>query len=113
MNTRIRNDEKTSEIERAAQKIKRHRKTPVQTPKSGEGLPINQIVKDVKVVDPAKGARPAALQETIKDDLAVKTGVESRAELLFQDKQITSYTISSFSPELHCEVGKHFDYIWF
>jgi 2-keto-3-deoxy-L-rhamnonate aldolase RhmA len=34
-------------------------------------------------------------------------------ELLFQDKQITSYTISSFDPDLYCEVGKHFDYIWF
>ena len=34
-------------------------------------------------------------------------------ELLFQDKQITSYTISTYNPELYCEVGKHFDYIWF
>ena len=34
-------------------------------------------------------------------------------ELLIQDKQITSYTIASFNPELYCEVGKHFDYIWF
>jgi 2-keto-3-deoxy-L-rhamnonate aldolase RhmA len=34
-------------------------------------------------------------------------------ELLFQDKQITSYTISSYNPELYCEVGKHFDFIWF
>src|SRR5436190_12310278 len=34
-------------------------------------------------------------------------------ELLFQDKQITSYTISSYNPDLYCEVGKHFDYIWF
>ena len=34
-------------------------------------------------------------------------------ERLLQDKQITSYTISSFDPELYCEVGKHFDYIWF
>ena len=34
-------------------------------------------------------------------------------ELLFQDKQVTSYTISRFDPELYCEVGKHFDYIWF
>ncbi|MEO8483269.1 MAG: aldolase/citrate lyase family protein [Acidobacteriota bacterium] len=34
-------------------------------------------------------------------------------ELLFQDKQITSYTISSYNPELYCEVGKHYDYIWF
>lgn len=34
-------------------------------------------------------------------------------ELLLQDKQITSYTISSFDTDLYCEVGKHFDYIWF
>jgi 2-keto-3-deoxy-L-rhamnonate aldolase RhmA len=34
-------------------------------------------------------------------------------ELLLQDKQITSYTISTYNPELYCEVGKHYDYIWF
>src|SRR5687767_4453377 len=34
-------------------------------------------------------------------------------ELLFQDKQITSYTMSSYNPELYCELRKHFDYVWF
>ena len=34
-------------------------------------------------------------------------------ELLFQDKQITSYTISTFNADLYCEVAKHYDYIWF
>ena len=34
-------------------------------------------------------------------------------ELLLQDKQITSYTISSYNPDLYCEVRKHFDFIWF
>jgi 2-keto-3-deoxy-L-rhamnonate aldolase RhmA len=34
-------------------------------------------------------------------------------ELLFQDKQITSYTVSKYDPELYCEVGKHFDFVWF
>ena len=34
-------------------------------------------------------------------------------ELLFQDKQITSYTISTYDPEFYCEVAKHFDYVWF
>src|SRR5687768_6898171 len=34
-------------------------------------------------------------------------------ELLFQDKQITSYTLSSYNPELYCELRKHFDYVWF
>src|SRR5687767_7146729 len=32
-------------------------------------------------------------------------------ELLFQDKQITSYTISTYNPEFYCEVAKHYDYI--
>ncbi len=34
-------------------------------------------------------------------------------ELLFQDQQVTSFTISTFNPELYCEVGRHFDYVWF
>ncbi|HET9387614.1 MAG TPA: aldolase/citrate lyase family protein [Gemmatimonadales bacterium] len=34
-------------------------------------------------------------------------------ELLFQDKQVTSYTISSFNPDLYCEVRTHFDFVWF
>ena len=34
-------------------------------------------------------------------------------ELLLQDKQITSYTIATYNPDLYCEVGKHFDYVWF
>ena len=33
-------------------------------------------------------------------------------EALLNDRQITSYTISSFDADLYCEVGKHFDYIW-
>jgi 2-keto-3-deoxy-L-rhamnonate aldolase RhmA len=34
-------------------------------------------------------------------------------ELLLQDQQITSYTIATYNTELYCEVGKHYDYIWF
>jgi len=34
-------------------------------------------------------------------------------ELLFQDRQVTSFTISTFNPDLYCEVGRHFDYVWF
>ena len=34
-------------------------------------------------------------------------------ELLFQDKQITSYTISTYNTDFYCEVAKHFDYVWF
>jgi 2-keto-3-deoxy-L-rhamnonate aldolase RhmA len=34
-------------------------------------------------------------------------------ELLFNDKQVTSYTISTFDPEFYCEVRKHYAYVWF
>src|SRR5262245_31456171 len=34
-------------------------------------------------------------------------------ERLLRDKQITSYTISGYDPDLYCEAAKHFDYIWF
>ncbi|MGH9242523.1 MAG: HpcH/HpaI aldolase family protein, partial [Vicinamibacterales bacterium] len=34
-------------------------------------------------------------------------------ELLFQDQQITSYTIQTYDPDAYCEIAKHFDYIWF
>lgn len=34
-------------------------------------------------------------------------------ELLFSGKQVTSYTIGSFDPDLYCEVRKHYGYVWF
>src|SRR5262245_8075244 len=34
-------------------------------------------------------------------------------EMLFSDKQVTSYTISSFDPEFYCEVRKHYGFVWF
>ncbi len=50
---------------------------------------INRIINDVSVLDPAKGAHKAALQEVIKDEIGVKTGIKSRSELLFQDETLT------------------------
>ena len=60
---------------------------------------VNQIVNDVKLIDPAKGARPAAVKDIISDDLAVRTGIQSRTELLFQDDTLTrlgAETVFSF-----------------
>src|SRR5262245_54046656 len=34
-------------------------------------------------------------------------------ELLFSGKQVTSYTVSTFDPELYCEVRKHYGFVWF
>ena len=58
---------------------------------------INKIVNDVRVVDPHRGgARPASVRDVIKDDLAVRTGVQSRAELLFQDQTLTRLGADAF-----------------
>jgi outer membrane biosynthesis protein TonB len=50
---------------------------------------INKIINEVHVVDPATGSKPAELQQVIKNDLGVKTGIKSRSELLFQDDTLT------------------------
>ncbi|MDP9005035.1 MAG: FecR family protein, partial [Verrucomicrobiota bacterium] len=50
---------------------------------------VTKIINSVQVVDPVKGAHSASLQETIKDEIELKTGVKSRSELLFQDNTLT------------------------
>ncbi len=49
---------------------------------------ITRIINDVRVVESTK-THFAALQEIIRDNLAVRTGVKSRSELLFQDDTLT------------------------
>jgi hypothetical protein len=50
---------------------------------------VTKIINKVQVVDPVNGAHSAALQETIKDEIELKTGLKSRSELLFQDNTLT------------------------
>ena len=50
---------------------------------------VTKIISDVRVIDPAKGTHAAAINETIKDEIGLKTGVKSRSELLFQDNTLT------------------------
>ena len=61
-----------------------------------EQATITRIINDVRVVDPRKGSHEAAVQEIIKDDLAVKTGIRSRAELLFQDNTLSRLGAETF-----------------
>lgn len=61
---------------------------------------ITAVVNDVKVVDPRKGERTAGVEDVIAGDLSVRTGIKSRAELLFQDKTLTrlgATTLFSFN----------------
>ncbi len=50
---------------------------------------VTKIINVVNVVEPARGSHPASLNELIKNELALKTGVKSRSELRFQDNTLT------------------------
>jgi hypothetical protein len=50
---------------------------------------ITKIIRDVRVTQSGKASHAASLQEVIKDNLGVQTGVKSRSELLFQDQTLT------------------------
>lgn len=63
---------------------------------------VNRIVHDVRIMAPReRSERQARLNDVIKEDLAVRTGVDSRAELLFQDNTLTrlgAESLFSFKP---------------
>jgi hypothetical protein len=54
-----------------------------------EEAKVTQVVQDVKVVPTGAAARPAAVNETVRQGSAVQTGTQSRSELTFQDQTIT------------------------
>ena len=57
---------------------------------------VTKIINRVSVIEPAKGDRPAALRDVIKDDLGLETGTRSRSELLFQDNTLTRLGAETF-----------------
>src|SRR5216110_3430659 len=57
---------------------------------------VTKIINRVSVIEPAKGNRPAALRDVIKDDLGLQTGARSRSELLFQDNTLTRVGAETF-----------------
>lgn len=57
---------------------------------------VTKIINRVSLIEPAKGDRPAALRDVIKDDLGLQTGVRSRSELLFQDNTLTRVGAETF-----------------
>jgi hypothetical protein len=61
---------------------------------------VSQIIQDVRLLEAHGGPRPAAVNDTVTQQMGVRTGVESRAELTFSDLTITrlgANTIFSFS----------------
>src|SRR4030081_110653 len=61
---------------------------------------VTQVVKDVKLLAGQAEPRPATLSDSVRGDTAVRTGVDSRAELTFADLTIArlgANTIFSFN----------------
>ena len=50
---------------------------------------VTQVVQDVKLLPSNASARPAAVNDNVRQGTAVETGVQSRSEVTFKDKTIT------------------------
>jgi len=57
---------------------------------------VTKVINEVRVVDPSSGARSAHIDDLIKDEIGLKTGVKSRSELLFEDNTLTRLGPESF-----------------
>lgn len=67
---------------------------------SQEEARVTVVFHDVKLLPEDQKPRPAELNETVKEDIAVRTGHDSRSELTFVDLTITrlgSNTVFSFN----------------
>ena len=50
---------------------------------------VTKIVNEVKLVDPSTGDHNARLNDVVRDEIALTTGIKSRSELTFQDNTLT------------------------
>jgi FecR protein len=50
---------------------------------------VTQVIQDVRVLPSNAAARPAALNDRVRQGTGVQTGVRSRSELTFKDQTIT------------------------
>jgi hypothetical protein len=60
---------------------------------------VTQVIRDVRLLASASGTRAAAVNDTVREGEAVRTGGDSRAELTFTDQTITrlgSNTVFSY-----------------
>jgi hypothetical protein len=60
---------------------------------------VTQVVHDVRLLAAQANARPATMNDTVREGTAVRTGTDSRAELTFTDQTLTrlgANTVFSF-----------------
>jgi mannose-6-phosphate isomerase-like protein (cupin superfamily) len=63
---------------------------------------VTQLIKEVRLLTSKTAARPAAVNDSVREGTAVKTGSESRAELTFNDQTLSrlgANTVFSFGDE--------------
>ena len=61
---------------------------------------VSQVIKDVKLLPAQAAPRPAVVSDEVREGTAVRTGIESRAELTFTDQTLArlgANTIFSFT----------------
>ncbi len=72
---------------------------------------VSQVIQDVRLLKPSAPPRPAVVNDMVTRESAVRTGVESRAELTFPDLTITRlgqntiFTLSRGAREIHLDSG--------
>jgi hypothetical protein len=65
---------------------------------------VTEVIRDVHTLTAQMAARPTAVNETVREGNAVRTGTDSRAELLFTDQTLTrlgANTVFSFGAAAH------------
>lgn len=50
---------------------------------------VTKIINNVKLFDPVAGARNAAINDIVRDQIELRTGIKSRSELQFTDNTLT------------------------
>ena len=77
---------------------------------------ISQVIRDVKILPKEAPPHPAKISDEVRDGSAVRTGVESRAELTFIDQTLArlgANTIFSFNEGTrNLELGGGVTLIW-
>src|SRR5712691_6905567 len=72
---------------------------PIGTAAQIQKAHVSQVIQDVRLLGAQGAPRPATVNDTVTEQMGVRTGVESRAELTFADLTITrlgANTIFSF-----------------
>src|SRR5437016_4665652 len=60
---------------------------------------VTEVIHEVRLLAAQTAARPAAVNDTVREGMAVRTGADSRAELTFMDQTLTrlgANTVFSF-----------------